>query len=116
MTVESASIAAIVIGAVAVLSTLIYALVRGLRVGSRIDRISRSPAVVAVAKLPAEADRISASVQRLQEVGDRWDSLFESLTATRDAGTRLQSGVDSVAACIIDLLDTLVPSMRGSAL
>jgi len=115
MTAEGASITAILIGAVVVLSTLIYALVRGLKVQSRLDRISRSPATIAASKLPVEGERISASVQRLQQAGDRWDLLLESVTATRDAGTRLQSGIESVAACIIDLLDTFVPSERGSA-
>lgn len=115
MTAESASIVEILIGAVAVLSALVYVLVRGLRVQSRLDRISRSPGVVAAANLPAEGERISAAIQHLQEVGGRWDSLVESLTATRDAGTRLQTGIDSVATCIIDLLDTFAPSQRGAA-
>ena len=116
MTAESASIAAILLGAVAVLAALIFALVRGLRVQSRLNRISNSQAVAAATKLSGEGERISAGVQRLRETGRRWDSLLESLTATRDAGARLQSGIDSVAACIIDLLDTFAPSQRGSAL
>jgi len=114
VTAESASIVAIIIGAIAVLASATYALLRMLSLRTRFDRISNAPGVVAAAGLPARVERISTGVQRLQESGTKWDALLESVTATRDAGFRLQSGIDSVAACMIDLLDTFVPSMRGS--
>ena len=115
MTIESASIAAIVVGVAAALSALIYALVVALRVQARLRRVSGSAAAVAARQLPAQAERIAAGVQRLQAFGERWDVLVDRLTAARDASTRLQSGIDSVAACVIDLLETFAPSLRGTA-
>ena len=115
MTAESASIAAIIVGAVALLASVVYLLVRAVKIQSRIKRISDSPAAVAAAKLPALGDRISAGVQQLQSTGERLDDLVEQITAVRDAGGRLRTGIDSVAACIVDLLDTFTPSARGRA-
>lgn len=115
MNLENASIVAIMIGAVAVLATVVYALVRALRIQSRLKRIADSPAVVAASELPALGERISAGVEKLQAASDRWDELAERLTAARDASTRLQSGIESVAACVIDLLETFAPSLRGTA-
>lgn len=115
MTSESASIAAIIVAAIALLASLVYLLVRGVTIQSRVKRISNSPAAVAAAKLPALGERISAGVQQLQSSGERLDDLVEQVTAARDAGGRLRSGIDSVAACVVDLLDTFAPSARGSA-
>ena len=115
MTLENVSIAAIIIGAVAVLGSVVYALVRVLSIRSRLKRISDSPAFVAATKLPALGERISIGIEKLQAASDRWDELAERLTAARDASTRLQSGIDSVAACVIDLLETFAPSLRGTA-
>jgi len=115
MTLESASIVAIIIGAVAVLASAVYVLVRGLGIRSRLGRISDSPALIAASKLPALGERISTGVEKLQAASDRWDGLAERLTAARDASTRFQSGIDSVAVCIIDLLETFAPSLRGAA-
>ncbi|HET9342250.1 MAG TPA: hypothetical protein VFO25_05015 [Candidatus Eremiobacteraceae bacterium] len=115
MNLENASIVAIIIGAVAVLATVVYALVRGLRIRSRLTRITDSPAFVAASELPALGERISAGIEKLQAASDRWDELAHRLTAARDASSRLQSGIDSVAACVIDLLDTFAPSLRGTA-
>jgi len=115
MTLESASIVAIIIGAVAVLASMAFALIRALNIRARLKRISNSPASVAASKLPQLGERISAGVEKLQAASDRWDGLAERLTAARDASTRLQSGIDSVAACVIDLLETFAPSLRGTA-
>jgi len=115
MSLEGASIVAIIIGAVIGLASFVYALIRALNIQARLKRISNSPAAVAVSKLPQLGDRISAGVERLQAASDRWDDLAERLTAARDASARLQSGIDSVAVCIIDLLETFAPSLRGAA-
>jgi len=115
MTAQSASMVAILVGLVAVLGSMVYALIRALRIQTRLKRISNSPAALAAAKLPALGERISACVQELQGTGERLNDVVESLTATRDAGNSLQSGVDSIAACVIDLVDTFAPSARGSA-
>ena len=115
MTAESASIAAIIIGAVALLAAVLYALARALMFQSRLKRISNSPAAVAAAKLPALGERISAGVQELQSTGERVDEFVEQITAARDAGGRLRSGIDTVAACIVDLLETFAHSPPGAA-
>jgi hypothetical protein len=115
MNLESASIVAIIIGAVAVLASVAYALISALNIQARLKRISNSPAFVAASKLPQLGDRIAAGVEKLQAASDRWDGLAERLTAARDASARLQSGIDSVAVCIIDLLETFAPSLRGTA-
>ncbi|HEY7993124.1 MAG TPA: hypothetical protein VID24_02800 [Candidatus Eremiobacteraceae bacterium] len=115
MKLESASIVAIIIGAIAVLAAAVYALLAALQTRSRVRRISDSPALVAASKLPALGERISAGVESLQAASDRWDALVEQLTAAQDATARLQSGIDSVAACIVDLLDVFAPSLRGRA-
>lgn len=115
MIAESASIAAILLGAVALLASVVYLSVRALKILSRLKRTSNSPAAIAVAKFPALGERISAAVQQLQSSSERLDELIEQVTAARDAGGRLRSGIESVAACIIELLDTFAPSQRGGA-
>jgi hypothetical protein len=115
MNLESASIVAIIVGAVALLASMAYALIRALNIQARLKRISNSPAFVAASKLPKLGERISVGVEKLQAASDRWDGLAERLTAARDASARFQSGIDSVAACIVDLLDVFAPSLRGRA-
>lgn len=115
MSIESASIVAIVIGAVAVLASMVYALVRALKFQSRLKRISTSPAFVAASKLPRLGDRIAAGVQQLQAIGGRLDVAIERLTAAHEASDRLSEAIASVATCVVDLLETFAPSLRGSA-
>jgi len=115
MNFESASIVAVIIGAAMLLASMVYALVRTLSIQARLKRISNSPAFIAASELPQAGERISAGIEKLQAASDRWDGLSERLTAARDASTRLQSGIDSVAACVIDLLETFAPSQRGTA-
>lgn len=115
MSIESASIVAIVIGAVAVLASMVYALVRALKFQSRLKRISNSPAFVAASKLPRLGDRIAAGVQQLQAIGGRLDVAIERLTAAHEASDRLSEAIASVATCVVDLLETFAPSLRGSA-
>lgn len=115
MTIEAASVTAIIVGAAAVLGSMIFLLVRALRIGTRLEHISSSPSMVAATTLPAAGSRIAVGVERLGLMGERVQSIVEQLTAARDASERLREGVASVSACVIDLLDVFAPSLRGSA-
>lgn len=115
MTIESASVTAIVVAAAASSVSIVFGLVRAFRVTSRLKKSSASPGFVAATRLPAQGERIAAGVQRLRALGDRWNAIVERLTAAQDASDRLSEGVASVSACVIGLLDAFAPSLRGRA-
>ena len=115
MTAESVSVSAIIVAAGVLLGSAAFAFVNALRIGSRLKKISASPAFVAATRLPTLGERIATGAARLQAIGGRFEAAAEQLTAARDASTRLHDGVESVAACIVGLLDVFVPSMRGRA-
>lgn len=114
MTAEAMSVTAIIIAAAALLVSLVFAFFRALRIASRLRKTSKSSGFAAATALPAAGARIAAGAQQLQAIG-RWKAVVERLAYAHDASDRLREDVDAVAACVVDLLDLFVPSLRGSA-
>src|SRR5437660_12654375 len=85
------------------------------RLQRRIDASMRKPAVRALDGLQAKASRIAGALARLEAMGRRFDVVSQELLAASEAGARIGLDVRLVAATTEELLDVLVPSMRGRA-
>lgn len=88
---------------------------RAFTIDRRVKRMTAKPAFLAVSALPGEAARIGASIQRLAPLGERLDAVVQDLAAASASAAGLMVDIGLVASTTEDLLDTLVPSIRGLA-
>jgi hypothetical protein len=89
--------------------------VRAFSIFRRAKAMKARPAFLALSALPVEAERINASMQQLAPLGERLDAVARDLTAAAASAAGLMVDIGLVASATEDLLDTLVPSMRGLA-
>jgi len=107
---------ALVLAAVAlVLGFVAWTLIRALLVNKRIADITAKPAFRAAAAIPSGGQRIAASIQRLTPLAARLDGIARDLEIASAAGATLVIDIRLVAAATEELLDALVPAMRGIA-
>jgi hypothetical protein len=107
-------LAALFVSLAAVVGVAVWALVRGLSLRRAIKRVTSKPAFQAVAALPVQFERIGAGVRELQSTGARFSMLTARLQDASVSGVRIAADIRLVADATEDLLETFIPSMRGS--
>ena len=98
----------------ALLVSSLIALVRILAVRRALQRMTRGPAFRAISGLPTPLERVKGAFERLETLTTRLDAVVDELAAAARSGARFAMEVGLVASATEDLLDTFVPSMRGS--
>jgi len=88
---------------------------RAFAIDRRAKKMQAKPAFLALIALPGEAERISSSIGQLAPLGNRLGAVSRDLAAAAASAAGLMVDVGLVASATEDLLDTLVPSMRGVA-
>ena len=111
---EVAGLVMIAVALVAVVAAAISTLVRALAVRRRLTAIAARPAVRAVAGIAEDSKRIAASAAPLRSLGERLDRINADMMDAAAAGARLGLDVRAIAGAVEDLLETLVPSLRGT--
>jgi hypothetical protein len=97
------------------LTGVIWFGIRAIALRTRAKVITSKPAFLALSALPGEAERISESIQQLAPLGKRLDAVARDIAAAAASAAGLMVDVSLIASATEDLLDTLVPSMRGAA-
>jgi len=89
--------------------------VRAFSLFRRAKAMQAKPAFLALSALPAQAERINASIQQLAPLGERLNAVARDVAAASASAASLMVDVGLVASATEELLDTFVPSMRGVA-
>jgi hypothetical protein len=115
MSANVAGVSMMLVALAVFLTGVVWLGIRALALRSRAKVITAKPAFLALSGLPREVERIDASIQGFAPLGDRLGAVTRDLAAAAASAAGLMVDVGLVASATEDLLDTLVPSMRGVA-
>jgi hypothetical protein len=115
MSFFSVGIGLVVVSVVAVLACATWAIVRLTSVQHRVNTLLEKPAIRALDGLRSQSERIQAALEQLAASSARFEVVGREVAAAVESSARFAADVALTARTTEDLLDTLVPSMRGSA-
>jgi hypothetical protein len=114
MSLSSAGMALGAIGLAIIVVSAVWAAIRVVALRRHVTRLTGTRAFRALDQLPAYVERIDRAIERLKLLSARLRVIGEALLCASEAGARFAAEVGTVAGATEDLLDALVPSMRGS--
>jgi hypothetical protein len=115
MSAYVAGVSMMLVAVAVFLTGMVWLGVRAIALRKRAKVITAKPAFLALSGLPGEIERIDAAIGRFLPLGGRLGAVARDLTAAAASAASLMVDIGLVASTTEDLLDTLVPSMRGVA-
>ena len=115
MSAQLAGLSLVVLAIIALLVGVSVVFVRGAGMRRALGHLAASPSARAIAGIAENSRHIAESAAPLSTLGARIEAITDRLSEAALTGTQLGVELSAVARVVDDLLDTFVPSLRGSA-